>query len=90
CSVETEVDDVGEYVTPSCALPSDGYYVWTERIDPARTDPGEGGERLRSWTSRFGVASEITRVVPASGAPAALPGVTELAETGTKAVVPAL
>lgn len=61
CTVETVVSGIGEYTTPPCTLPADGYYVWTERIDPARTDPAEGGARLRPWASRFGAATEITR-----------------------------
>ena len=32
CTVETAVHGVGEYTTPSCVIPSDGYYVWTDRI----------------------------------------------------------
>lgn len=92
CTVETVVDGVGRYTTPSCVVSADGYYVWTERIDPGRTDPAEGGARLRPWKSAFGVASEVTRVT-APGAPAPAPAAvqTELAATGlTDSLVPAL
>ncbi|WP_431218672.1 hypothetical protein [Leifsonia xyli] len=100
CTVETVVDGVGEFTTPTCVLPADGYYVWTERIDPARTDPSEGGTRLKTWQSEFGIASEVTRVqtpVPApSPSPVApapddtAPATTVLAETGSDATGPAL
>lgn len=93
CTVETVVDGAGEYTTPSCTLPSDGYYVWTERIDPSRTEPEAGGTRLQPWESEFGVATEITRARTAP-APAATidPAVSEvaLAETGSDALTPAL
>ncbi|MGO4592956.1 hypothetical protein AB4Z18_03945 [Leifsonia sp. 2TAF2] len=91
CTVETVVTGPGEYTTPSCVVPSDGYYVWTERIDPARTDPTGGGARLRPWASQFGVASEITRA-QAALVPEAHPSVSEvrLAATGSDVVAPAL
>lgn len=92
CTVETVVDGVGEYTTPSCTLPADGFYVWTDRIDPARVDPDGGGARVRPWSSEFGVVSEITRAqtpVPATDTkPAA--SATRLADTGYDARVPAL
>ncbi|RDV43783.1 hypothetical protein DOE76_16170 [Leifsonia sp. ku-ls] len=90
CTVETVVEGVGRYTTPSCVVPTEGYYVWTERIDPERTDPAEGGVRLRAWQSSFGVASEVTRVTtPATPAPAAAQA--ELAATGAAdSVLPAL
>ena len=95
CTVETPVDGVGEYTTPSCAVPTDGYYVWTERIDPARTGADDGSARLKPWTSEFGVASEVTRAraaaePAAAPADAALPTTTRLAETGSDVTVPAL
>ncbi|WP_431278077.1 hypothetical protein [Leifsonia poae] len=78
CTIETTISGPGEYDTTACALPSAGFYVWVEKIDPARTPADEGGSRLRPWQSTFGVASEITRVIApvASAAPA------ELARTG--------
>ncbi|ODA91207.1 hypothetical protein ATY41_00430 [Leifsonia xyli subsp. xyli] len=60
CTVETVVTGTGEYETPACELPAAGYYVWTERIDAARTPAAEGGARLLPWQSKFGVASEVT------------------------------
>jgi hypothetical protein len=77
CEVETLVDaGPGEYTTPSCVLPEDGYYVWVERIEPSDTLPENGGTMIRPWRSAFGVASEITL--------ASTPTVPEarLAETG--------
>lgn len=89
CTVETVVEGTGRYTTPACTLPADGYYVWTERIDPERTPPTEGGARLKPWQSSFGVASEITRVPTAAAA--AVVAQTELAATGAAdAVVPTL
>jgi hypothetical protein len=86
CTVDTVVNGVGDYTTPPCTVPRDGYYVWAERIDPSRTAPDEGGARLRPWESRFGVATEITRVsAPTKAAPAA-----QLAQTGTDVTQPAL
>jgi hypothetical protein len=101
CTVETLVSGIGEYTTPPCDLPADGYYVWTERIDPSRTDPSAGGTRLRPWTSAFGIASEITRAqASAPTEPAPTPGVdvsdahpaptTQLADTGTDLLAPTL
>ncbi|AGW40752.1 50S ribosomal protein L2 [Leifsonia xyli subsp. cynodontis DSM 46306] len=60
CTVETVVTGTGGYETPDCELPAAGYYVWTERIDAARTPDAEGGARLLPWQSAFGVASEVT------------------------------
>ncbi|WP_313546765.1 hypothetical protein [Leifsonia aquatica] len=71
CTVETVVNGVGDYETPSCELPAPGYYVWIERIDPERVAPELGGLRMLPWSSPFGVASEITRALPPS-APASL------------------
>ncbi|WP_158865530.1 hypothetical protein [Leifsonia sp. AG29] len=86
CTVETVIEGPGEYVTPECVVAAEGYYVWTERIDPERLAPGEGGERLRPWQSAFGLESETTIVqknpVLAPAAPAAPAVPTELAATG--------
>lgn len=61
CEVQTLVDaGPGEYTTPSCILPEDGYYVWVERIEPSDTLPEDGGSMIRPWRSAFGVTSEIT------------------------------
>ncbi|MCS5718260.1 hypothetical protein N1027_08920 [Herbiconiux sp. CPCC 205763] len=66
CSVETAAETgPGTMESPPCIVPEAGYYVWTDSIDPARTPFEKGGDRLMSWASRFGVASETT-VVPAS------------------------
>ena len=62
CTVEVLVSGPGEYDTPGCTLAAPGYYVWVERIDPARTPADQGGSRMRPWQSTFGVASEITKV----------------------------
>jgi hypothetical protein len=87
CTVETTVNGTGEYDTPECAIPAAGHYVWTERIDPSRLSAEDGGERIRPWTSRFGVATEITLaaapVVPAPEEPApATMAPAALADTG--------
>ncbi|MFB2554743.1 hypothetical protein [Herbiconiux liangxiaofengii] len=66
CRVETLVEaGPGRYETPECVLPAAGHYVWTDSIDPHRTPPEQGGDRLQAWQSRFGVATETT-LVPAT------------------------
>jgi hypothetical protein len=88
CTVDTEVRGAGEYTTPPCVVPADGYYVWTERIDPERTGPTEGGARVRPWQSAFGIASEVTRVTTPA---APVLAQAELAATGAAdTVVPAV
>jgi hypothetical protein len=74
CTVEILVSGPGEYDTPACTLSAPGFYVWVEKIDPARTPADQGGSRMRPWQSAFGVASEVTHVTaPAPpAAPAAL------------------
>lgn len=101
CTVETTVSGIGEYTTPSCELPADGYYVWTEHIDPSRTDPSAGGARLGSWTSEFGIASEITHAQASAPVPTPAPSVAavdahpaatavRLADTGADILTPTL
>jgi hypothetical protein len=87
CTVETLVDGIGEYETPPCVLPEPGYYVWVERIDPARTPAELGGSRLLPWQSAFGVASEVTHAVAPAG-PAATAAPAALAETGAETFTP--
>lgn len=82
CVVETAVNGIGEYDTPECTLSAPGYYVWTERIDPAALDAEAGGGRIRPWQSAYGIASEITVVTaPAGIAPAQLAATGERVET---------
>lgn len=51
----------GDYTTPECTLPSGGYYVWVETIDPADTPVDKGRDHVRSWRSPFAAATEVTR-----------------------------
>ncbi|WP_285115805.1 hypothetical protein [Leifsonia sp. fls2-241-R2A-40a] len=101
CTVETVVDGAGDYTTPACAVPEDGYYVWTERIDPARTGPAAVAGRVRPWVSEFGIASEVTHVqtavvethtpptsTPAPTPPAAVVPAPTAPPTGTAAMTP--
>lgn len=91
CVVETPVDGTGEYETPECALPAAGYYVWTERIDPATMAPDAGGERMRPWQSAFGIASEITMVsAPVETETAVLAETGDRVEAGPTAFAAAL
>ncbi|RFA19382.1 hypothetical protein [Subtercola boreus] len=53
----------GPYRTPDCTLPAEGYYVWTDTIDPADTPVSQGGDRITAWSSPFGVAEEVTLAV---------------------------
>jgi hypothetical protein len=86
CIVETTIDGPGEYLTPDCVLPADGWYTWVEHTLPERTPDEEGGARVVQWWSGFGVAREITHVVPVPPVP---PHV-ELASTGGELpVIPA-
>ncbi|CAN5292175.1 hypothetical protein BH09ACT6_BH09ACT6_13870 [soil metagenome] len=65
CTVHTlAANGPGRYQTPECVLPSSGFYVWTEVIDPHSTPIDQGGSRIQPWVSPFGAASEVTRVVP--------------------------
>ncbi|MGO4534565.1 hypothetical protein [Leifsonia sp. 2MCAF36] len=90
CTVETTVDGAREYTTPSCVLPSAGYYVWTETIDPARTDAEHGGARLKPWASAFGAASEITHAVALAASVTPIQKTGQLAKTGSDVTVPTL
>ena len=66
CTVETlAAAGPRRYDSQPCTVPSPGFYVWTDSIDPARTPPAQGGTRLRPWTSPFGAAAETT-LAPAS------------------------
>jgi hypothetical protein len=66
CTVETLVESgPGSVGTEPCVVPSAGFYVWTDSIDPRRTPPQRGGDRLQGWRSDFGVAEETT-LVPAT------------------------
>lgn len=63
CEVALEVlDGPGTYSTPGCDLPSGGYYTWVETIDPADTPVEAGRDRVGSWRSSFGTATETTFV----------------------------
>jgi hypothetical protein len=63
CEVALEVvDGPGTYSTPGCELPAGGYYTWVETIDPADTPVEAGRDRVGSWRSPFGTATETTFV----------------------------
>lgn len=78
----------GDYRTPACTLPSDGYYVWVETIDPSDTPTAQGGDRVKPWRSPFAQATEVTHATadarvpsirttaaaPAAGAESFAPG----------------
>ncbi|RFA07287.1 hypothetical protein B7R21_13790 [Subtercola boreus] len=64
CTVAVLADNgPGSYRTPDCVLPAEGFYVWTETIDPADTPVSKGGGRIRPWSSPFGAATEVTLAV---------------------------
>ncbi|RFA13429.1 hypothetical protein B7R22_12175 [Subtercola boreus] len=64
CTVAVLADNgPGSYRTPDCILPAEGFYVWTETIDPADTPVSKGGGRIRPWSSPFGAATEVTLAV---------------------------
>ena len=63
CEVALEVlDGPGTYSTPGCELPSGGYFTWVETIYPADTPVEAGRDRVGSWRSPFGAATETTFV----------------------------
>ncbi|MUK02052.1 hypothetical protein GM708_08950 [Vibrio cholerae] len=61
-TVTTTVEGPGRYETPALAVPSAGYYVWTERIDPSSARPAEASAWIAPWAGRFGLPSETTLV----------------------------
>ena len=80
CEMATMVAGPGEYRTEACTLPTAGYYVWTERINPADSPDVEGRQHAGAWQSAFGVATEVTVaqwhpvVTTAASQPATEPG----------------
>lgn len=61
CEVATLFESgPGQRETEPCTIPSAGYYVWVETIDPADTAPDQGGDRVKPWRSPFGQATEVT------------------------------
>ncbi|MCS5499261.1 hypothetical protein NY547_18610 [Cnuibacter physcomitrellae] len=66
CRVETAATEgPGTYRSPGCAVAEPGWYTWTAAIDPARTPPEHGGDRLGAWSSSWGEAAETTLVLGA-------------------------
>ncbi|TQL52824.1 hypothetical protein [Subtercola boreus] len=64
CTVKVLAENgPGLYRTPDCVLPAEGYYVWTETIDPADTSTAHGGDRILAWASPFGAADETTHAL---------------------------
>ncbi|WP_345375445.1 hypothetical protein [Frondihabitans cladoniiphilus] len=79
CTVETVMaSGPGTTTTAGCTIPTAGYYVWVESIDPADTPVDQGRDRLRPWRSPFGVATEVT-LTPA------LPSIVTRADASTAA-----
>ncbi|WP_147430172.1 thioester domain-containing protein [Frondihabitans australicus] len=80
CSVEVVANTgPGDYRTPECTLPSDGFFVWVETIDPADTPAEKGGGRVRPWKSGFGTATEVTHATTG----ARVPSIRTTAATGS-------
>lgn len=61
-TVTTEVAGPGTYKTPSLTIAGPGYYVWTEAINPASTQPHQAAQFIKPWQSKFGIAEETTLV----------------------------
>lgn len=59
-TVSTRVDGPGTYSTEGLAVPSPGWYVWTETIDPASALPAAASAYVLGWQGEFGVAEETT------------------------------
>lgn len=63
CAVATKVQNgPGVYRTKACTLPSSGYFVWVESIDPADTPIAKGRDRVGAWKSAFATATEVSFV----------------------------
>lgn len=62
-TVTTRVKGPGSYKTPPVTLPSPGYYVWTETIDPQTAEPRSAAAHVKPWRSTFGIEAETT-IVP--------------------------
>lgn len=62
-TVVTRVSGPDTYETPALTLPSSGYYVWTESIDPQTAVPASAAAFVKPWRSKFGIEAETT-VVP--------------------------
>ncbi|AXH36684.1 hypothetical protein DVJ78_15835 [Humibacter sp. BT305] len=66
CRVETTAaEGPRTYQSPGCAVAEPGWYTWTAAIDPARTPPEHGGDRLGGWSSSWGEAAETSLVLGA-------------------------
>jgi hypothetical protein len=50
----------GDYRTPECTLPSGGWFVWVETIDPKDTPADRGRDRVKPWKSPFASTTEVT------------------------------
>ncbi|NKX94266.1 LPXTG cell wall anchor domain-containing protein [Sanguibacter hominis ATCC BAA-789] len=57
--VETVIKGDGKYTTPGIKLKATGFYTWVDTID----ETVENG----AWTSRFGIPSETSKVIPSGG-----------------------
>lgn len=61
CRVVTVVKTgPGTFRTKPCTLPSDGYFLWVETIDPKDTPAAQGRSRVKAWKSPFASATEVT------------------------------
>ncbi|RPE77390.1 MULTISPECIES: hypothetical protein [unclassified Frondihabitans] len=70
CRVATVVKTgPGTYRTKPCTLPSEGYFVWVETIDPKDTPVAQGRSRVKAWKSPFASATEVTFSPPKSPSP---------------------
>lgn len=61
-TVTTRVKGPGTYKTPELNVPTPGWYVWTESIDPASAQPAEAAPYVRPWQGKYGISAETTFV----------------------------
>ena len=61
-TVATRVTGPGTYNTAGLAVPSPGWYVWTESIAPESALPAVAAAYVLGWQGQFGIAAETTFV----------------------------
>ncbi|WP_104118211.1 hypothetical protein [Arthrobacter sp. B1805] len=61
-TVTTRVSGAGSYQTPPVTVPSAGFYVWTESIDPRSARPAQAAPLIQAWSGPFGLPLETTLV----------------------------
>ena len=61
-TVTTAIAGTGRFQTTALTVPSAGYYVWTESIDPSTARPEAAAPFIAPWTGLYGLSLETTLV----------------------------